>query len=95
MAETEGEKESKAQRAAGVGRMLNDEAPPEEPAVNDPGGSTPVGGAESVGESIGRSGEDIAGDDGKEAGRIDTGVDSETGRPTGTSVPRDGTGVDP
>lgn len=95
MAETEGEKESKAQRAGGVKRMLSDEAPPQEPPENEPGGSHPVGGAESVGESIGRSGEDIAADDGKEPGRVDTGEDSETGRPTGTSVPRDGTAVDP
>jgi hypothetical protein len=48
-----------------------------------------------VGMSSGRRGEDIAEKDGKEAGREDTGRDPETGRPHGTSTPRDMTGINP
>jgi hypothetical protein len=48
-----------------------------------------------VGGSPNRSAEDIRDEEGKEPGREDTGTDSETGRPTGTSTARDMTGVDP
>jgi hypothetical protein len=49
-----------------------------------------------VGESIGRRGEDIVKQEGKEPGRVDTGTDgSYADRPTGTSTARDRTGIDP
>jgi hypothetical protein len=48
-----------------------------------------------AGQSTGRRGEDIAEQDGKEAGRQDTGPKGESQRPTGTSSARDVTGVDP
>jgi hypothetical protein len=51
---------------------------------------------EGVGESVGRRGENMTAADGKEAGRHDTGTDgTEADRPTGSSTPRDLTGVDP
>lgn len=46
-----------------------------------------------VGENQTRSGEEVQGDDGKEAGRHDLPPDSDTGRPAGTSDKRDITGV--
>jgi hypothetical protein len=48
-----------------------------------------------VGESVSRGAEDIEDEDGKEAGRKDTGTEGKAGRPTGTSDARDRTGVDP
>lgn len=90
--DTNSEKESKAERAAGVERTLTDQDPPVDPPVNDPGGSHEVGDASKVGESMTRSGEDVVGKEGKEAGRADTGETAE-GRPTGTSSTRDSTGV--
>ena len=42
-----------------------------------------------------RRGEDIIDQDGKEAGRYDTGKKGKTDRPTGTSTPRDQTGINP
>jgi len=92
--ETEGVQASKAARAAGVGRMLNDEAPPKEPPKNESGGSYEVGGASSVGESVGRSGEDMVEDDGKEPGRFDHASDDDTGRPSGGSTERDSTATE-
>jgi hypothetical protein len=51
---------------------------------------------EGVGESVGRRGEDVVKNEGKEAGRQDTAADDTPAqRPTGTSTPRDTTGVDP
>jgi hypothetical protein len=49
----------------------------------------------NVGESSTRRAEDIAGEDGKEAGRQDGPAQGESQRPTGTSASRDSTGVDP
>lgn len=87
------EQQSKADRAAGVGRMLSGDAPPEEPPENDPEPPGEVGGASSVGESTAARAEDTASKD-KEAGRRDTG-EGAAGRPTGTSSDRDETGIDP
>jgi len=50
---------------------------------------------EDPGESQTRRGEDMQDDDGKEAGRKDTGSEGTTDRPTGTSTARDVTGIDP
>jgi len=50
---------------------------------------------DDVGESMTKSAEDVAKTE-QEAGRYDTGPDdSEVGRPTGESTPRDLTGIDP
>jgi hypothetical protein len=85
---------SKEDRARSVERMLEGEDPPVEPAQNDPGGSSPAPGTDDVGESPSRGGEEDASDDsGQEAGRTDTGDDSGTGRPAGTSTGRDASGV--
>jgi hypothetical protein len=94
MSDTPGEEASKKERAASVERQLNDEAPPTEPPTNEPGGSTPAEGTEDVGESITRKGEDIIEKDGKEPGRVDTGTEGPTQRPTGESTKRDATGID-
>lgn len=95
--ETSSEKQSKEERAAGVGRMLNDEEPPVTPEPNE-GADVPsqaARGTSSVGESTTRRGEDVTGDDGKEAGRSDRGPDDTPGaRPSGTSSDRDATGID-
>ena len=48
---------------------------------------------EGVGESMTRGGEEVAGQDGKEPGREDTGTKGPCGRPTGTSTTRDSTDV--
>ena len=88
------EQQSKDARAESVARQLNDEAPPEEPAPNPSGGSSPAEGTEDVGESVTRRGEEIVDDDGKEPGRVDTGTQGPTDRPTGTSTERDATGID-
>ena len=50
---------------------------------------------EDPGESQTRRGEDVQDDDGKEAGRKDTGSEGATDRPTGTSTARDFTGINP
>jgi hypothetical protein len=92
------EEASKAERAEGVSRQLGGEDPPkdvEQPVGNTEGreGKTAP---DDVGESITRSGQDVAGEEGKEAGRHDTGTDDTPAqRPTGTSDARDVTGVDP
>lgn len=54
----------------------------------NPDGPFGTGGSES------RSGEDVSREE-SEAGRHDTGTDSESGRPTGESTMRDSTSVDP
>ena len=96
MAKSEDEQKSKEARAEGVKRMLTDEPPPTEPPENDPAPPREVGGASKVGESVTRRGEDVVKEEGKEAGRRDTGTDDTPAqRPTGTSSPRDATGVDP
>jgi hypothetical protein len=51
--------------------------------------------SENVGQSTSRRGEDVAEQDGKEAGRQDTGPKGASQRPTGTSTARDMTGIDP
>lgn len=50
---------------------------------------------EGAGQSSTRPGETVSGQEGKEAGRQDTGTQGESERPTGTSTARDSTGVDP
>ncbi len=50
------------------------------------------GEATNTGDSPNRSGEDIVDEDGKEAGRADTGTNA-AGRPTGESDERDTSGV--
>ncbi len=50
---------------------------------------------EDPGESQTRRGEDMQVDDGREAGRKDTGNEGATDRPTGSSTARDSTGIDP
>lgn len=59
--------------------------------MSDPDNPSPG----DVGESISRRGEDVADQEGKEAGRKDTGPQGESGRPAGTSDSRDATGVNP
>ena len=86
MSETAGEQESKDARAESVERQLEGDAPPQEPPMNESGGSDPADGTDDVGESTTRSGEDIVDKDGKEAGREDTGTSGPTDRPTGTST---------
>jgi hypothetical protein len=50
---------------------------------------------EGTGESTTRRGEDVAGEEGKERGRQDTGTQGQSDRPVGQSDARDSTGVDP
>ena len=94
------ESESQAARAESVRRQKAGEEAPEEAnpesLVGPTGGSGGEDPPEGVGESVARSGEDMTKHHGKEAGRHDTDTDdSEAGRPTGSSTPRDRTGVDP
>jgi hypothetical protein len=82
----------------GTARAWGSEPPLKEPA--QPGADeTPEDAAmapEGVGESTTRRGEDVAKEEGKEAGREDTGTDAgPVERPTGESSPRDATGVQP
>ena len=90
----------KEERAEGVSRMLSGEDAPSD--TDRPSQTGPTGGGggemspEGVGESVGHRGEDMLAEDGKEAGRQDTGTDGTAAdRPTGTSTARDSTGVDP
>jgi hypothetical protein len=94
MSDTTGEQESKDARAASVERQLNDDEPPQEPPTNEPGGSSPAKGTDDVGKSTARRGEEMVENDGKEAGREDTGTEGPTDRPTGESTKRDVTGID-
>ena len=92
------ESESKGARAESVSRTLSGEDAPEETV--QPTGTTEGREGEmapdDVGESISRRGENMVDADGKESGRQDTGTDDTPAqRPTGTSTPRDTTGVDP
>lgn len=68
-----------------------DEQPVSESAVTGGAPDSPKG----VGMSTTRSGEDVAGDDGKESGRQDAGAKGGTDRPAGGSDERDKTGIDP
>jgi hypothetical protein len=92
--DTASEDHSKEERAKGVQRMLSGEDPPREPPVNDPDEPATSPGADKVGESTTRRGEDIAAGE-KEPGRHDTGVEGGADRPTGTSTARDRTSIDP
>jgi len=83
---------------ASVTRQLTGEDAPS--ATDRPGQVGPTGGGggemspEGVGESVGHRAEDMIDEDGKEAGRFDTGTDgTKADRPTGGSTPRDVTGV--
>lgn len=68
-----------------------DEQPVRDDEVTDEVPDSPKG----VGESINRRGEDVADDEGKEAGRDDAGTAGESQRPVGVSDERDSTAVDP
>lgn len=92
--------DEKQARAEGVSRQLNDQDAPEDTNRESQVGPTGGGGGEQapagVGESVGHRGEDMTAEDGKEAGRQDTGTDGTAAdRPTGSSTARDSTGVDP
>lgn len=89
-----GSEQSKEARDESVERQLEGDAPPQEAPAQASGGSTPATGADDVGESTSRRGEDMRDKDGKEAGRIDTGTKGPTDRPTGESTKRDVTGID-
>ncbi len=89
-----GSEQSKEDRGESVERQLEGDAPPQEPPAQASGGSEPATGADDVGESTTRSGEDMTDKDGKEAGRVDTGTEGPTDRPTGESTKRDVTGID-
>jgi hypothetical protein len=67
----------------------------EQPARDDEVTSDAPKSAAGVGESSSRRGEDIVDEDGKEAGRRDSGTKSASERPVGVSDARDSTGVDP
>jgi hypothetical protein len=87
------------ERSEGPERMLNGEAPPKE-AIQAESAAAPRDDAkmapEGVGQSMTRGGEKVSTEDGKEAGRFDSGSDgSKADRPTGGSTPRDLTGVNP
>jgi hypothetical protein len=87
-------------RAESVRRQKAGEDSPEEAnpqsLVGPTGGSAGKELPKRVGESITRSGEDVAKSEGKEKGRHDTGTDdTEAARPIGESTSRDRTGVDP
>ncbi len=89
-----GSEQSKEARSESVERQMEGEAPPEASGGEASGGSTPAEATDAVGESTTRSGQDIKDRDGKEAGRIDTGTEGPTDRPTGESTKRDVTGID-
>ncbi len=92
--------DEQAQRAEGVSRQLKGDDAPSDTDRESQVGPTGGGGGEmapaGVGESVAHRGENMTEEEGKEAGRIDTGTDgTKADRPTGTSTPRDITGVDP
>jgi hypothetical protein len=89
---------SKEARAESVRRTLSGEDAPNEPEQPTGTSQGPDGkmAPEGVGDSITRSGEDVVKDEGKEPGRQDRGTDDTPAqRPTGTSTPRDATGIAP
>jgi hypothetical protein len=96
--------ESQQARAESVERQLSDTKPVEGDRTTSPGdtqpaaesgGPVPTGGEGPAHHPGTRRGEDIQGDDAKEAGREQTGTQGPTDRPVGTSSQRDSTGVDP
>ncbi|HEV7168884.1 MAG TPA: hypothetical protein VGN49_13055 [Micrococcaceae bacterium] len=94
----EGRTTTGAGQGEGTARAMGSEPPAAEPTA--PGSDQLQDSAdmapEGVGESIGPRGEDMADDDGKEAGRANEGdADHPTGRRAGVSDPRDQSGVDP
>lgn len=88
-----------AEVAEGTRRAMGSEAPlrePNEPAAKDDVDLADAQAPDDVGESMGRRGEDIIKDEGKEPGRTDTGThDAPSDRPTGESTSRDRTSIDP
>ena len=94
----EGRTTGRDEPAEGTARAWGSEPPAQEPA--HPGsGETPADAEPApagVGESTTRRGEDVVKQEGKEAGRQDTGTHAApSGRPTGTSEPRDATALKP
>jgi len=99
-----GQDEAAAARAASVERQLagvnrggagQTTTPSQEgPAVESQVGAGEPESPQGVGPSPNRSGESVKGEDGKEPGRQDTGSGAAQ-RPTGTSTPRDVTGINP
>jgi len=89
-----GSEQSKEERSDSVERQLEGEAPPQQAPNEASGDSEPAKGTDDVGESTTRSGEDMVDKDGKEPGRVDTGTEGPTDRPTGESTKRDVTGID-
>jgi hypothetical protein len=89
--------DEKQDRADGISRQLNGEDAPEDTVqpVGPTGGVEGEMAPEGVGESVAHRGENMIAEEGKEAGRFDTGVHEKTGRPYGESTARDATGVDP
>ncbi|MDP9072832.1 MAG: hypothetical protein M3N98_01435 [Actinomycetota bacterium] len=92
--------DEKQERAEGVSRQLTGQEAPSDTDREGQVGPTGGGGGEmapeGVGESVGHRGENMLAEDGKEAGRTDTGTDgTPANRPTGTSTARDSTGVNP
>jgi hypothetical protein len=82
--------------AKGTARAWGSEPPAKEP--EQPGQEETPADAEKAPEGVGvsmtRGGEEVAGQDGKEPGREDTGTKGPSERPTGTSTTRDSTDVD-
>jgi hypothetical protein len=95
----DGRNTGRNERAEGPERMLRGDPPPSEPTGQPGEGTRPRPDAdtppEGVGESTTRRGEDVRGQDGKEAGRHDGPPKGATRRPTGTSDARDVTGTAP
>ena len=83
----------------GTRRAMGSEPPlrePNEPAAEAPDDLSDAQAPDDVGVSMTRRGEDVSQDDGKEAGRFDTGThEAPSDRPTGESTDRDRSGVDP
>lgn len=68
-----------------------DESPVDADEVSNDRPDSPLG----VGVSTTRRGEDVKKQEGTEPGRRDLGTRGKSGRPSGTTDPRDSTGVDP
>lgn len=94
----EGRTTGRDEPAEGTARAWGSEPPAKEPA--HPGSDETPADAEmapaGVGESTTRRGEDVVKQEGKEAGREETGThEAPSDRPTGTSEPRDSTALKP
>ncbi len=97
--------DASTERAASVERQLADTKSDKDGSTATPADEQPVSESDvtsdapdspkGVGTSTTRSGEDVAGDDGKESGRHDAGAKGGTDRPAGGSDERDKTGIDP